>query len=436
MSPNARATDGGEPTEMAAIVSALTPTVPHPATGSATAAGTRSEGVLGSGAVAWAAQLAGAVAEGIQAKRPDQAVPVDDIATQSEILALRILFTLADVDDPGGETELADRTIESIRQLIARSVPFDRIAETIRYAHELVIRGLLTVAIAREASAATLTTITLTVTTLVNDLLDTMANQYLTERQRFSSSGVRAQQEMVDLLIAGLPVDSHSAGHVLKSSIEDYHMGMVISGSASSPRDVNSLRQSADIARSRLHASAFVVRENPDSIWLWASSPSTIRIDEAELAAAIGDAFRVGVGSSQPGAEGFRRTHLEAIAANHFGRFGSASVVDYGLNALPILLSADEEKARWFVDSELGELAVPSPRNRDLLLTLRCYFNSRLRIAVAAERLHVHRNTAISRLSTIEEMLGHAVTVRMAQVQAALSILEFVEARDPSRSAR
>ncbi|MCV7230310.1 PucR family transcriptional regulator [Mycolicibacterium komossense] len=411
--------------ELAAIVAALAPTGPDPGTGSATAARLRAEELLGPDVVAWAAQVAGEVAAGTQARPLGHAAPTGDIAVQAEILILGILFTLTNAEDAGGAAELATRTESSIRQLIATGVPFERVAETIRFANELAIRALLSVAIAHQASAATLTTITLTVTTSADAMLDTMATQYLTERQRFSSSGVHAQQELIERLIAGSPVDPRLTKSVLNISVADYHLGFVVSGTDSSPLSLPVLRRSVQIINDQLRVSTVVVREHPDSLWMWATFPRPARLDTMQLAAELDPAVRVGVGTAQSGASGFRRTHLEALAANQFGRTRASHVIDYHRHGLPILLSSDTEKADWFVTSELGELATPNPRNRDLVLTLRCYFDSKLRIAVAAERLHVHRNTAISRLATLETILGHPVTERMAEVQAALAILDF-----------
>lgn len=54
--------------------------------------------------------------------------------------------------------------------------------------------------------------------------------------------------------------------------------------------------------------------------------------------------------------------------------------------------------------------------------TLRAFFAAKMRIAPAAENLFVHRNTLIHRLGRIEEMLGHPVGERSAEVQAALAV--------------
>ena len=50
-----------------------------------------------------------------------------------------------------------------------------------------------------------------------------------------------------------------------------------------------------------------------------------------------------------------------------------------------------------------------SPEMADMRNTLRTFFDTRMRIAPAAERLFLHRNTLINRLERIQSMLGHSV---------------------------
>ncbi|MCC8929771.1 CdaR family transcriptional regulator [Rhodococcus sp. I2R] len=413
--------------EIAVVIAALVPRGTEPVTGLASAACRHGETILGANAVAWAVQVAGDLAARAQAERPGGAVPVHDIAVQGEVLVLQILSTLAATDDVGGSVDMAAIAEEQIRALIAVGAPFERVAETIRIAHEVVVRELLGVAIAREVSAATLTAITVSVARATDEVLASLAKRYVQEAERFSSSVQHARHELIDALLDGRPVDEHAVARILRVSIDNYHRSFVISGSPSYPHvDVRSLRRAADAIKNRLGARTIVVRENPNSLWAWVSADRRLPADESVVAASIGDEVRVGFGSMQSKAAGFRRTHMEAEAAARYGHSTAAPVVDYARHTLPVLLSADTERARWFVESELGELAAQNPRSRELVATLRCYFDSKLRIAVAAERLHVHRNTAIHRLAALETILGHPVTERLAEVQAALSLLDII----------
>ena len=143
----------------------------------------------------------------------------------------------------------------------------------------------------------------------------------------------------------------------------------------------------------------------------------------------------VGIGEPHPGADGFRRTFLEASDALRLAaRLGGNGGVSYGDVALTIVLSRDEERARWFVEHELRDLATDSPEMADMRHTLRTFFDTRMRIAPAAELLFLHRNTLINRLERIQAVLGHSVADRPAETQAALVLADLFTGRphDPA----
>lgn len=143
----------------------------------------------------------------------------------------------------------------------------------------------------------------------------------------------------------------------------------------------------------------------------------------------------VGIGEPHPGADGFRRTFLEASDALMLAvSLGESGGVSYGDAALAIVLSRDEERARWFVEHELRELATDTPEMADMRNTLRVFFDTRMRIAPAAERLFLHRNTLINRLERLQAVLGHSVAERSAETQAALVLAELFTRR-PRHSA-
>ena len=146
----------------------------------------------------------------------------------------------------------------------------------------------------------------------------------------------------------------------------------------------------------------------------------------------------VGIGEPHSGTDGFRRTFIEASDALRLAvRSGANGGISYGDAALAIVLSRDEERARWFVERELRDLAADSPEMGDMRNTLRTFFDTRMRIAPAAERLFVHRNTLINRLERIQAILGHGVAERSAETQAALVLAElFTRPTDDSATRR
>ena len=142
--------------------------------------------------------------------------------------------------------------------------------------------------------------------------------------------------------------------------------------------------------------------------------------------------------ATSPGAYLIRRTFLEASDALRLRQLAMGRGVLIGDAALAIVLSRDEERARWFVEHELRDLATDSPEMADMRNTLRTFFDTRMRVAPAAERLFLHRNTLINRLERIQAVLGHGVAERSAETQAALVLAELFTRRpdDPAYRAR
>ncbi len=83
-------------------------------------------------------------------------------------------------------------------------------------------------------------------------------------------------------------------------------------------------------------------------------------------------------------------------------------------------MSADQERARWFVNEELGNLAESGPTLDDLRETALCYLETGRNLMDTARQLHVHRNTVVYRVAKIERLLGRPLDERPFAIQAAL----------------
>jgi sugar diacid utilization regulator len=82
----------------------------------------------------------------------------------------------------------------------------------------------------------------------------------------------------------------------------------------------------------------------------------------------------------------------------------------------------------------LSHQALSCARTRVGASTSGAIIDTRMRIAPAAERLFLHRNTLINRLERIQAVLGHSVVERPAETQAALVLAELFRRRpdDPT----
>ena len=136
--------------------------------------------------------------------------------------------------------------------------------------------------------------------------------------------------------------------------------------------------------------------------------------------------FRAAVGAPAAGPDGFRRSYLAARDAERIARQGLAGkVTAYRDVDLIALLTADPERAQWFVADHLGKLAAQDDETlSDLRATALCYLESGCSLVKTAAALHVHRNTVLYRLGSIERLLGRELVTDSLATHAALALVQ------------
>ncbi|HTR90157.1 MAG TPA: helix-turn-helix domain-containing protein [Trebonia sp.] len=125
-------------------------------------------------------------------------------------------------------------------------------------------------------------------------------------------------------------------------------------------------------------------------------------------------------------AAGFRRSYLAARDAERIARQGFAGkVTAYRDVDLIALLTADPERAQRFVADHLGGLAAQDDETlADLRATALCYLESGYSLVKTAAALHVHRNTVLYRLGSIERLLGRELGTNPLATHAALALAQ------------
>ena len=134
---------------------------------------------------------------------------------------------------------------------------------------------------------------------------------------------------------------------------------------------------------------------------------------------------RVALGLPRAGVDGFRLSHLDALAAQRLLHDlpGGARVARFADVELIALAAGDLERASEFVARTLGELATADPELRD---TLRVYVREEFSASRAARALFAHRNTVTSRLQRAEQLLPAPLGGRGLEVGLALEILHWL----------
>jgi DNA-binding PucR family transcriptional regulator len=251
--------------------------------------------------------------------------------------------------------------------------------------------------------------------------------QELIDREREQlTGGTHAERlETVNLILEGAPITSARAGARLRYELSGRHTAAV-AWSDHDLRDAGALEQAAGaLARSAGARRAFTVAATTRSLWAWYVGDRAPDLDavRAHLDGAPG--VRIALGTTAAGMDGFRRSHLDALATQRLmQRMPDAlRLASYEDVQLVALTAADEEGAADFVTRTLGRLAAADPELRE---TLRVYIREEFSASRAARALYAHRNTVLNRLARARELLPAPLEGRGLQVGLALEIAHWL----------
>jgi hypothetical protein len=239
-----------------------------------------------------------------------------------------------------------------------------------------------------------------------------LAEVYQQERDRVLRSQERRRTALIRELLAGMPVSEDQLGYRLRVD----HVGVVAWG--------REPEAAATQLAQELGCALLVAPGAGRSIWAWLGGRSRIDAPAQRMLARFEppDGTFVACGDVAADAEGFARTHRQALLAYRVAVVGDASLTHYDDVALEALVLHDQRLAREFADRELGPLAAPDARTALLRKTLRAYFSVGQNAAAAGALLGVHDRTVSYRLTTIEERMGRPVTRRRDELAVALRI--------------
>ncbi|MEV6217245.1 helix-turn-helix domain-containing protein [Nocardia sp. NPDC051833] len=331
-----------------------------------------------------------------------------------------------------------------------RRVPVFEDPETLRFARDLVRRGLDTsdlgswraaqwVAWRRwtdECFAATsdheLLRETLQVSgysiiTFVDDSMAALAEYVEAERTDLARSANAERHATAQLLVEGAPISRARAEARLGYALTGTHVAAIVWVDSSERSEA--LEAAAEhVMRACGAGRRLTLVASTNALWLWIPTdqvpPTSVLQPELEGLPGV----RVAVGRPGRDIEGFRRTHLDAATAQRvLARLGSARrVVRYEDIQLVAALSADMTQAEQFVTDTLGEFATADTLLRETALA---YVQERFNATSTAERLFTHRNTIERRLARVDRMLPMPLVENATSVVAALMYLQLRDDR-------
>lgn len=258
----------------------------------------------------------------------------------------------------------------------------------------------------------------------VDSTLAVISEQMQRERDELKRGTHALRFETVSLIIDGAPIARDRASGQLGYELAQRHTGAIIWGDQAS-EDHSLLDRAAEaLAQAGGARRPFTVVASASTLWVWV--PGAGGPDLAKLERLIADlpGVRIAVGPTYDGIEGFRASHLAAIATQRLMVRVAADMRVAGYDAVEIvaLVTADESRAAEFVTRTLGELeTAPAP----LRGTLRTYLRMQSNATRAAEALFTHRNTVLTRLGRAQQLLPRPLEENSLAVAVALEVVHW-----------
>jgi hypothetical protein len=163
-------------------------------------------------------------------------------------------------------------------------------------------------------------------------------------------------------------------------------------------------------------------------VWAWLGGPTPLPDDELDALIAWQRRREGEVAFGEPagGLAGFSVSHRQAIEARAIAVATAERVVRFGDLHLLIALLRDRRLSQGFVERELGELAGPGERTRELRATLRAYLEHGQCVSTTAALLRRDRKTIQRQLQSAQELLRRCVSDRSGELLIALRTADIV----------
>ncbi|MEU1231831.1 PucR family transcriptional regulator [Streptomyces sp. NPDC005828] len=260
------------------------------------------------------------------------------------------------------------------------------------------------------------------ISAFVDDTVGAISARMRAERDELTRGTHAERRETVTLLLEGAPITRERAESRLGYRLQPTHTAAIVWTEAPDA-DLSRLDRAADaLAEAAGQLRPLSVIASAATRWLWVHG----RPDGDRARAALDRLpdVRVAVGSTAPGVDGFRSSHLDALTTQQMlTRLTSPSRLAFHHEVeLVALLTADPEGADRFVKRTLGELETAPP---EITETLRVFIAEQCNATRAAARLFTHRNTLLRRLARADQLLPRPLAQHTIEVGTALKVLQW-----------
>jgi DNA-binding PucR family transcriptional regulator len=261
----------------------------------------------------------------------------------------------------------------------------------------------------------------------VDDTVAALLDQVERERAQLTGGTHAERLEVVNLILEGAPIAADRASARLGYDLNRRHTAAIVwsDPGTADPAELDGAAEA--LARAAGAQRPLTVVASGASLWVWfAASEPAEQLDAGVLSAI--PRVRAALGLPAVGVEGFRRSHLDALATQRLmhNLAGDVRLARFEDTELVALATRDLQSAAEFVARTLGELAHSDPQ---LCETLRTYIHEQFNASRTARALFAHRNTVLGRLQRAEQLLPAPLADRALEVGLALEILHWFGAQ-------
>jgi DNA-binding PucR family transcriptional regulator len=256
----------------------------------------------------------------------------------------------------------------------------------------------------------------------VDATVTAISAQMRIERGQLTRGTHAERREAVSLLLDGAPITQQRAEARLGYRLAPTHTAAIV-WTEDPDADLTQLDRAADALADMTGASPpLSIIASAATRWVWVHGRPGIEQVRPVLEKI--PAARIALGSSGPGLDGFRRSHLDALTTQRMlaRLISGRRVASYDEVELVALATRDTEAADRFVKRTVGALETGPD---EVIEAVRTFIAEQCNVSRAATRLFTHRNTLLRRLSRADQLLPHPLSENVLQVGVALEVLAW-----------
>lgn len=333
---------------------------------------------------------------------------------------------------------------EYARRLAQRGVPVNALVRAYRLGQQFLLRTAFTESSTRDVSADVRAAAYDEMVHAIFDYIDWITQRvisvYEEEREGWLADRNSARVAKVEQLITSGAADVDLAEKTIGYRLRVMHLAAVLwvdeTGAQHDQltrftRTVRELASEVGATRPPL-----VIGRDRASAWAWIQVSPEFQFTPELARWSPGHAQElptpvIALGSPQPGLEGFRRSHREAVLAQAVAVVRdktSRAIVSYEEPGIDIaaLLTHDLDHTRAWVRATLGGLVTADEQNERHRETLLCFLRNQCSYTATADAMLMHKNSIKYRVTVAEKVLGRNVNEDRLGIELALTACHWL----------